>query len=779
MRSVTKVYQAVSAGIQRRRRIRRGRRFQPRFYLREHREALALHGAEIFLFFFLCLSECFQLPSPFAVCALSAYLLCRRGLLCPVAGIGLSLGLRLIWGADPDAWQYAGLALLLLARLKPPRAIWTASVYAACALSLRLFALIFAPDTQEAMILATVSLLVGVLCTPAICHAVQMAEEGRRRMHLDDALCALVLAAVMLSGSGRVAVGPVNVGFALSGLLILLSAEVGGCMAAVCAGLICGISLSLCGHSDGYVVCFAFSGIVCGLLYGRKRGALCAVYLLCCAFTSYAVRFRLDMPFLAAGALSAAAFLLLPQRSLAAAYTLAHSLSPEAMSSEAAYAQYLRAQWAGNLNALARQLPEVRLPAPSGEEVIEEVVARMCEGCDRMPLCWGEDRAATRERMRAYFVGKDRSQRMEDCPRRDAWPALALENERAQQQRLLRCASAQREREATRTHLSTVAQAMLRMSQEGGPWDRDDGSLRGQAEYLLRQMRIAGRVMYALRVNRHLRLGLRCEPMLTHQGQLEKYCEALSRELQIPLQITQRSRDTVILEETPPMAVECFHLSATAGAGEEANGDSVLLRTASGGREVLMLSDGMGHGDAAHAESKETLELLSLCLDAGYPVPAALDAINSVMLGCTDGEQYATVDLCVADLWQSTATLDKLGACPSLLITGTSVRTLESSALPLGILPEVRACSHVFAFGDGDMLIQFTDGLSDACGGMQALERQAELILHDQLHRSPEAVCTALLSAAMRRSGGVPPDDMTVLCTLFKKRGGRRRDRGA
>ena len=160
-------------------------------------------------------------------------------------------------------------------------------------------------------------------------------------------------------------------------------------------------------------------------------------------------------------------------------------------------------------------------------------------------------------------------------------------------------------------------------------------------------------------------------------------------------------------------------------------------------------------------------------------MPAALDAINSVMLNCTDGEQYATVDLCVADLWQCTATLDKLGACASLLISGNTLRVLESSALPLGILPEVQASSHTFAFGDGDMLIQFTDGLSDACGGMQALERQAELILHDQLHRSPEAVCTALLSAAMRRSGGVPPDDMTVLCTLFKKRGGRRRDRGA
>ena len=147
------------------------------------------------------------------------------------------------------------------------------------------------------------------------------------------------------------------------------------------------------------------------------------------------------------------------------------------------------------------------------------------------------------------------------------------------------------------------------------------------------------------------------------------------------------------------------------------------------------------------------------------------------MLSSTDGEQYATVDLCVADLWQNTATLNKLGACASLLISGSTLRVLDSSALPLGILPDVKASSHTFAFGDGDMLLQFTDGLADACGGMQALERQVELLTRDRLQRSPEAVCSALMSAAMRRSGGVPEDDMTILCTLFKKRQSKRREK--
>ena len=772
------MYQAISAGIQKRRGARRrAKRFQLRYYMRERSALLAERCAEICLFFFLCLSECFELPSPFAICALAAYLLCRKKLLFPLAGILLSLGLRLIWGTDPDIWQYIGLALLFAARLKPPTAIWTASAYAACALSLRLFSQILRPTTQQEMILCTVSLMVGTLCTPAICHAVQIAEERRSRMHIDDLLCAVVLGAVMLSGAGRVAVGGVNVGFVLSGLAILLSASIGGCMAAVCAGLISGISLSLCGHSDGYVVCFAFSGIVCGLFYGRKRAVLGFVYLLCCLFTSYAIRFRLDLPFLMAGGFAVLVYWLLPEKRITWAFVTVRTLLPDAGASEAAYARQTRAQWVDSLSRLARQLPEIRLPEPNGAERLEDIMLRLCQGCESLPQCWQARASETRAALKAYFIDGNRSSILADCLRREAWPSLVLEEESSEQQRMQRYAYAQREREATRTHLTAIAQAMTRISREERPIPSDDERLRGEAEYVMRRLRITGRVLYALRVSRHIRVALRFEPMLTQYKQLTRCCEELSRSLEVPLHIAQRGKDHVVFEETPPMATECFHLTASAGDGEGANGDSVLMRSAGGGMEICMLSDGMGHGDQAHIESKETLELLSLCLDAGYTVSAALDAINCIMLNCTDGEQYATVDLCVADLWRSSATLDKLGACPSLLISGGTLRTLESSALPLGILPQVQPSSHTFAFGDGDMLIQFTDGLSDACGGMQALERQVELLMHDQLHRSPEAVCTALISAAMRRSGGAPQDDLTVLCTLFKKRQSKRREK--
>ena len=205
--------------------------------------------------------------------------------------------------------------------------------------------------------------------------------------------------------------------------------------------------------------------------------AACA-HLLCSAFSSYAIHFTLDEPFIAAALVSAVLFFVLPERFITAVYTAARSFSPDAANNEAAYAQHTRAQWVGSLSALAQKLPEVHMPQQPEDESPEDIMTRMCDGCDRMPLCWHENAAATRAAMGQYFLQGDPSARMEDCPRRDAWPVLALENERTQQQRMQQYAFAQREREATRTHLTAIAQAMARITREGGRCDTDDDRLR-------------------------------------------------------------------------------------------------------------------------------------------------------------------------------------------------------------------------------------------------------------------------------------------------------------
>ena len=84
------------------------------------------------------------------------------------------------------------------------------------------------------------------------------------------------------------------------------------------------------------------------------------------------------------------------------------------------------------------------------------------------------------------------------------------------------------------------------------------------------------------------------------------------------------------------------------------------------GRFVAALSDGMGHGNQAAMESRQAVELLRMCLDAGYDRAQTLTAVNGMMLLVGQGERFTTmVDLFLLDLWTGKASLDKLGAAGS------------------------------------------------------------------------------------------------------------------
>ena len=192
----------------------------------------------------------------------------------------------------------------------------------------------------------------------------------------------------------------------------------------------------------------------------------------------------------------------------------------------------------------------------------------------------------------------------------------------------------------------------------------------------------------------------------------------------------------------------------------------MLIQPLSGGKELLALSDGMGHGADACDESRKTLELLSLCMEAGYSRAQAMTVVNGSMLSITNGEKFATVDLCLVDLWTGEAAMNKLGACPTFLIQGQRIKTIEGSALPLGIIEHVIPMEYRFSLGEGDALVMVSDGVTDAF----VQEDGILSILREQRDSTPQRLADAILGAAMARWAGAPPDDMSVLCARVKER---------
>ena len=72
-------------------------------------------------------------------------------------------------------------------------------------------------------------------------------------------------------------------------------------------------------------------------------------------------------------------------------------------------------------------------------------------------------------------------------------------------------------------------------------------------------------------------------------------------------------------------------LATAAKGGGFVSGDSYAMMDLSVGKYALAISDGMGNGQRAHMESKETVKLLQKILQSGIDEEIAIKSINSIL----------------------------------------------------------------------------------------------------------------------------------------------------
>ena len=202
--------------------------------------------------------------------------------------------------------------------------------------------------------------------------------------------------------------------------------------------------------------------------------------------------------------------------------------------------------------------------------------------------------------------------------------------------------------------------------------------------------------------------------------------------------------------------------SLRAKEGERVCGDQLAVFMA-GKMLYMLLSDGMGSGEEAHAESAMTVRLLRKFLKAGIDPRPALKTLNTALtLRCAEGGGFTTIDLLALDRCSGEAVLYKYGAAPSCVKCGESVTTLAAGGLPAGLQgsdsePE---CSR-FVLREGDIFVMVSDGV---IGG-------GENWLPEMLSRWTETDAQDLsqqILAESRRHGGLQ-DDCAALVVYLEK----------
>ncbi len=205
--------------------------------------------------------------------------------------------------------------------------------------------------------------------------------------------------------------------------------------------------------------------------------------------------------------------------------------------------------------------------------------------------------------------------------------------------------------------------------------------------------------------------------------------------------------------------------------GNEGSGDNYNLRELKNGYFIGILSDGMGHGSKASQESNITVSILERFLESGIDREFAVKMLNSILLVHSPEESFATVDLALINLFNAKAEFIKIGAATTYIKRVNEVIEVKSTSLPAGILNSIEAESTVFNLQNRDYIIMISDGVLDQ--KEEDLKNDQEWIkeaLKEIDVMSPESLGEHLLNLALKRQGGSPKDDLSIIVLQIMKK---------
>lgn len=222
--------------------------------------------------------------------------------------------------------------------------------------------------------------------------------------------------------------------------------------------------------------------------------------------------------------------------------------------------------------------------------------------------------------------------------------------------------------------------------------------------------------------------------------------------------------------------VEAENLKLTTGIarlakyGSDISGDSFTFMNSGKGKYTLALSDGMGTGYGAAAQSKATVNMLECFLESGFDKDMAVSLINSVLVLKSNEDSSCSIDMSIIDLFNGEVEFVKIGAAPSYIRKNGKVDIIRSASLPAGILPGIDAeLAHRHVEG-GDMIIMVTDGIIDSLTGDEPGDRQLMKFIQQLDSLNPQQVADNILDEANRCCDSKPCDDLTVLVAKVWKK---------
>jgi len=238
------------------------------------------------------------------------------------------------------------------------------------------------------------------------------------------------------------------------------------------------------------------------------------------------------------------------------------------------------------------------------------------------------------------------------------------------------------------------------------------------------------------------------------------------RRIEYELGLARQIQTSFLPEKCPVIAGYAVH--SMWQTAREVSGDFYDFVLLPGGRVAFTIADVSDKGIAA-AMFMALARTILRTMTIGKPTPReTIERANDIILADARSDMFVTVFHGVLDPHTHRFTYVNAGHNPPLLYRAArkEVMTVKGHGIALGVMPDIAIEEHTLDFEPGDLLLMYTDGVTDAINAQEeefGTERLADLV-SAHAHQTPAELIAEITRAVTDFAGeGIHFDDVTMV----------------
>jgi serine phosphatase RsbU (regulator of sigma subunit) len=204
-------------------------------------------------------------------------------------------------------------------------------------------------------------------------------------------------------------------------------------------------------------------------------------------------------------------------------------------------------------------------------------------------------------------------------------------------------------------------------------------------------------------------------------------------------------------------------------------GDLYDIIELDGDRVVITIGDVCGKGIPAALFMTFTQTVMRLVVRSGHDLRAEIGAANNLLVANNREVMHTTLFCCVLDVSSATLTYCNCGHNPPLLLRRgkSTFESLHACGPPLGISAEITYLPRSIAMAPGDLLLLYTDGVTEA-GNRESAQfgtNRLEQAILEMRSESAQKVVEHVVERVTEFANGAPQsDDITCMAVIQTNR---------